>query len=90
MVTQWQRKKLLHLNQKMTRTKKVRENMGHPSNLTLVRVPRLGGGKRRFVLAAAKHSCSACEAQKRPRGPIVNRSPTFFVFSDTVGLDVFS
>ena len=41
----------------------IHENMGHPSNRTLVRVLRLGGAKRRFILTAAKHSCGACEAQ---------------------------
>ena len=55
--------------------------MEHPSNRTLVRVLRLGGAKRRFILAAAKHSCGACEAQKRPTGPIVSRSPHSFVFT---------
>ena len=63
--------------------------MGHPSNRTLVRVLRLGGAKRRFIPAAAKHSCGACEAQKRPAGPIVSRSPHSFVFNDVVGLDLF-
>ena len=53
------------------------ENMGHPSNRTLVRVLRLGGAKRRFILAAAKHSCGACEAKKRPACPMVSRSPQF-------------
>ena len=43
---------------------KIRGNMGHPSNRTLVRVLRLGGAKRRFILAAARHRCGACEAQK--------------------------
>ena len=66
---------------------KIHENMGHPSNRTWVRVLRLGGAKR--ILAAAKHSCGACEAQKRPAGPIVSRSPTSFVFNDVVGLDLF-
>ena len=47
---------------------RVHENMVHPPNCTLVRVLRLGGAKRRFVLAAAKRSCGACEAQKRPAG----------------------
>ena len=63
--------------------------MEHPSNRTLVRVLRLGGAKRRFNLAVAKHSCGACEAQKRPAGPIVSRSPNSFVFNDVVGLDLF-
>ena len=54
---------------------KIHENMGHPSNRTLVRVLRLGGAKRRFTLAAAKHRCGACEAQERPAGPIVSGSP---------------
>ena len=63
--------------------------MGHPSNRTLVRVLRHGGAKRRIILAAAKHSCGACEAQKRPAGPIVSRSPTPFAFNDVVGLDMF-
>ena len=57
----------------------IHENMGHPSNRTLVRVLRLDGAKRRFILAAAKHSCGACEAQKRPADPIVI----------VVGLDLF-
>ena len=39
---------------------KIHENMGHPSNRTLVRVLRLGGAKRRFILAAARHKCGAC------------------------------
>ena len=68
---------------------KIHENMGHPSNRTLVRVLRLGRAKRRFILAAARHRCGACEAQKRPAGPIVSRSPTSFVFNDVVGLDLF-
>ena len=68
---------------------KIHENMGHPSNRTLVRVLLLGGAKRRFILAAARHRCGACEAQKRPAGPIVSRSPTSFVFNDVVGLDLF-
>ena len=34
---------------------KIHENMGHPSNRTLVRVLRLGGAKRRLILAAARH-----------------------------------
>ena len=68
---------------------RIHENMGHPPSRTLVRVLRLGGGKRRFFLAAAKHSCGACEAQKRPAGPIVSRSPNSFVFNDVVGLDLF-
>ena len=68
---------------------KIHENMVHPSNRALVRVLRLGGAKRRFILAAAKHRCGACEAQKRPAGPIVSRSPTSFVFNDVVGLDLF-
>ena len=68
---------------------KIHENMGHPSNRTLARVLRLGGAKRRFILAAARHRCGACEAQKRPAGPIVSRSPTSFVFNDVVGLDLF-
>ena len=67
---------------------KTHENMGHPSNRTLVRVLRLGGAKRRFVLAAARHEGGACEAQKSPAGPIVSRSPTSFVFNDVVGLDL--
>ena len=57
---------------------KIHENMGHPSNRTLVRVLLLGGAKRRFILAAARHKCGACESQKRPAGPIVSRSPTPF------------
>ena len=61
----------------------------NPSNRTLVRVLRLGGAKRRFILAAAKHSCGACGAQKRPDGPIVSRSPNSFVFNEVVGLDLF-
>ena len=69
---------------------KIHENMGHPSNRTLVRVLRLGGAKRRFILAAARHKCGACEAQKRPAGPIASRSPTSFVFNDVVGLDLSS
>ena len=68
---------------------RIHENMGHPSNRTLVRVSRLVGAKRRFMLAAAKHSCGACEAQKRPAGPIVSRSPHSFGFNDVVGLDLF-
>ena len=68
---------------------KIHENVGHPSIRTLVRVLRLGGAKRRFILAAARHKCGACEAQKRPAGPIVSRSPTSFVFHDVVGLDLF-
>ena len=63
---------------------RIHENMVHPSNRTLVRVLRLGGAKRRFILAAARHSCGACEAQKRPAGPIVSRSPNSFVFNDVV------
>ena len=50
---------------------------------------RLGGAKRRFILTAVKHSCGACEEQKRPAGPIVSRSPKSFVFNDVVGLDLF-
>ena len=68
---------------------KIHENMGLPSNRTLVRVLRLGGAKRRFILAAARHRCGACEAQKSPAGPIVSRSPFSFVFNDVVGLDLF-
>ena len=68
---------------------RIHENMGHPSNRTLVRVLRLGGAKRRFILATAKHSCGASEAQERPAGPIVNRSRNSFVFNDVVGLDLF-
>ena len=64
---------------------KIHENMEHPSN----RVLRLGGAKRRFILAAARHRCGDCEAQKRPARPIVSRSPTSFVFNDVVGLDLF-
>ena len=68
---------------------RILENMGHPSNRTLVCVLRLGGAKRRFVLAAAKHSRGAFQAQKRPAGRIVSRSPNSFVFNDVVGLDLF-
>ena len=68
---------------------RIHENMEHTSNRTLVRVLRLGGATRRFILAAAKHSCATCEAQKRPAGPIVSRSPDSFVFNDVVGLDLF-
>ena len=68
---------------------RIHENVGHPSNRTLVWVLRLGGAKRRFTLAAAKHSCGACEAQKRPAGPNVSRSRHSFVFNDVVGLDLF-
>ena len=60
--------------------------MVHSSNRTLVRVLRLGGARRRFVLAAAKHSCGACGAQKRPAGPNV---PPNSVVKDVVGLDLF-
>ena len=38
---------------------RIHENMGHPSNCTLVRVLRLGGAKGRFVLAAAAHRLGA-------------------------------
>ena len=38
---------------------------------------------------AAKHSYGACEALKRPAGPIVSSSPNSFVFNDVVGLDLF-
>ena len=68
---------------------RIHENMGHPSNRTRLQVLRLDGDKRRFILAAARHRCGACEAQKRPAGPIVSRSPTPFVFNDVVGLDLF-
>ena len=63
--------------------------MGHPSNRALVRVLRLGGAKRRYVLAVAKHYRGACEAHKRPTGPIVSRLPNSFVFNDVVGLHLF-
>ena len=63
--------------------------MGHPSNRTLVWVLRLSRATRRFILAAAKNSCGACEAQKRPSGPIVSCSPNSFVFNDVVGVDLF-
>ena len=39
---------------------------------------RLGGAKRRFILAVAKHRCGACEAQK-----------VQLVQYDVVGLDLF-
>ena len=68
---------------------KIHESVGHPSNRTLLRVLRQGGAKGRFILAAARHRCGPCEAQKRPAGPIVSRSPTSFVFNDVVGLDLF-
>ena len=68
---------------------RIHENVGHPSNRTLVRVLRLGGDKRRFSLAAVKHNGGVCEAQKHPAGPIVSRSPNSFVFNDFVGLDLF-
>ena len=68
---------------------KIHKNMGHQSNRTLVRVLRLGGAKRRVIPGAARHRCGACEAQKRPAGPIVSRSPTSFGFNDVVGLDLF-
>ena len=68
---------------------KIHENMGHASNRTLVRVLRLGGAKRRFILAAARHRCGACEAQKRPACPIVSRSHHSFVFNDVIGHDLF-
>ena len=71
------------------RLRRFMKNMGHPSNRTLVRMLRLGGAKRRIILAAARHRCCACEAQKRPAGPIVSRSPTSFVVNDVVGLDLF-
>ena len=35
------------------------------------------------------HSCGACEAQKRPAGPLVSRSRHSFVFNEVVGLDLF-
>ena len=63
--------------------------MGHPSNRTWARALRLGGAKRRFVLAPAKHSYGASEAQERPAGPLVSRSANSFVFNDVVGLDLF-
>ena len=68
---------------------RIHENMEHPSNRTLVRVLHLGGAKRRFTLPAAKHGCGACEAQKRPAGPIVSRSPNSFVFNDLSDLTCF-
>ena len=43
---------------------KIHENMGHPSNRTLVRVLRLGGAKRRFILAAA-HMRASCRFTRR-------------------------
>ena len=46
---------------------KIHENMGHPSNRTLVRVLRLGGAKRRFILAAARHRCGACGTETSSR-----------------------
>ena len=45
------------------------------------------GPSAEFVLAAARHTCDACEAQKA--GPIVSRSPNSFMFNDVVGLDLF-
>ena len=77
--------------QSLTNSLQTREFM-RTSNRTLVQVLRLGGAKRRIILAAAKHSCGACEAQKRPAGPIiVSRSPNSFVFNVVVGLEpVFS
>ena len=75
--------------QSLTNSLQTREFM-KTSNRTLVQVLRLGGAKRRIILAAAKHSCGACEAQKRPAGPIiVSRSPNSFVFNVVVGLDLF-
>ena len=68
---------------------RIHENMEHPSFRTLARVLRLGGAKRRFIQAAAKHSRGAREAKKRPAGPIVGRSPSSFVFNDVVGLHLF-
>ena len=43
---------------------RIHENMGLPSNRTLVHMLRLGGAQHRFIVAAAKHSCGACEAQE--------------------------
>ena len=68
---------------------KIHENVRHPPDRTLVRVLRLGEAKRRFILAVTRHRRAAYEAQKRPAGPIVSRSPTSFVFNDVVGLDLF-
>ena len=61
---------------------RIHQNMCHPSNRALVRVLRLDGSKRRLVSGAARHRCGACEAQKRPAGQIVTRSPSSFVFND--------
>ena len=50
---------------------------------------RFGGAKRRFVLAAAKHRCGACAAQKRAADPIASRSPNTFGVNDVVGFNLF-
>ena len=46
---------------------------------------RLGGAKRKFIPGSRQHSCGACEAQKRPAGPIASRSPNSLTcfFSNT-------
>ena len=66
----------------------IHENMGHPSTKTLVRILKTGRAKTRFIIAAAAHRCAACEAQRRPKGPLPSRSPHTYLFNDVVGADV--
>ena len=69
---------------------KIHENMGHPSNKTLIRVLTHGKAKRRYVLAAARLECGACQRGQRPRGPLPSRAPpTSYTLGDVVGVDIF-
>ena len=84
--------KISQKTQQHKTTRKMKQNSPYPTHC------KHGGRFRRSMKTCHIHQiarwyecsvCGACEALKRPAGPIASRSPTSFVFNDVVGLDLF-
>ena len=73
------------LNQVLRR---LRNNLGHPSQPELLRVLRHGQASARALSLAAKFSCPQCEANKRPALANPAQTDQVSVFNQKVGMDV--
>ena len=68
--------------------RKLHNNLGHPSQASLLRVLRNSGASEAAIQRARKFQCSACLATGRPKDALPANPPAGEEFNQRVGLDV--
>ena len=68
--------------------RRMRQNLGHPSNRDMVRHLTLGGASKEMIAAAQNLRCSTCARCARPQAHRVAKPTALLDFNEAVAMDI--